>query len=245
MTNAKAALATWPLLPVLAAQGLYLRRRAPRLPDAAGPREGVAGTGAGTALKLIVLGDSTVAGIGAATHEEALTGQVAVNLQRLLGRPVAWRAVGRSGATATTALEKLVPRLKGATADILVVSLGVNDTIKLHSPARWRRNLAGLLEAARAALGEIPIILSGVPPIEHFPALPQPLRFTFSMRAAALDKAGAALLATWPRGAHVPFQGSPNVANFFAPDGFHPGPLGYSIIGAALAEKAAQLIGVL
>ena len=237
-----AALAVWPLLPVLAAQGYYLRRRVPRLPDAAGLQEGFIGAGTEPPLRLIVLGDSTVAGIGAATHQEALTGQVAVHLHRNLGRLIAWRAIGRSGATAETACEILAPQLQGAQADILVVSLGVNDTIKLHSPARWRRNLARLLMLARESLGPVPVVVSGMPPIEHFPALPQPLRFAFSRRAAALDQAGAALLATWPHSAHVRFQGAEQVANFFAADGFHPGPVGYNIIGAALAEQAAQLI---
>ncbi len=237
-----AALAVWPLLPVIAAQGWRLRQSVPRLPDAAGPREGLIGVGAEPPLRLIVLGDSTVAGIGAATHNEALTGQVAVHLHRYSGRPIAWRALGRSGATAKTACEILAPQLENVQADILVISLGVNDTIKLHSPARWRRNLARLLRLAHESLGPVPVVVSGIPPIEHFPALPQPLRFAFSRRAAALDQAGAALIATLTDAAHVRFQGAEQVANFFAADGFHPGPVGYNIIGAALAEQAAQLI---
>jgi lysophospholipase L1-like esterase len=238
-----AALAVWPLLPVIAAQGLVLRRRVPRLPDAAGPREGLIGAKTEKPLRLLVFGDSTVAGIGAKTHETALAGQTAIHLHRRSGCAIAWRAVGCSGATAETAYQKLIPELKDAQADILVISLGVNDTIKLHSPERWRRNLARLLGAVREALGPVPIVLSGIPPIEHFPALPQPLRFAFSRRAAALDQAGAALLATWPDALHVLFQGSPNVSGFFAADGFHPGPKGYDLIGAALAEQAARLIG--
>jgi lysophospholipase L1-like esterase len=238
----KTALATWPLLPLLAAQGLWLRRCVPRLPDAAGPCEGVTGATSERPLRLIVLGDSTVAGVGAAHHEEALAGQMALSLHRRLRRPVRWLAVGRSGATAATAGELLAPKLAGCAADALAVSLGVNDVKRLHSPARWQRDLARLLALARGHLGDIPIVLAGIPPMSQFPALPQPLRFTFGLRSTALDRAGAGLLANNPRARHVPFRRLENAPGFFARDGFHPAPRGYAAIGAALAEAAAQLL---
>src|SRR5215213_1408517 len=102
LKNRIVAAAAFPLLPVLFVQGRGVRRRTPRLPDAAGATEGVV-PGRGEPLRLVVLGESTVAGIGAAAHERALTGCVAAALARATGRPVRWRAAGRSGASAREA----------------------------------------------------------------------------------------------------------------------------------------------
>src|SRR3712207_2884569 len=87
------AAAAFPLLPLLFVQGKGVRRRTPRLPDAAGPVEGTV-PGAEPAVRLVVIGESTVAGIGAATHQTALTGCVAAALARRTGRAVRWRAAG-------------------------------------------------------------------------------------------------------------------------------------------------------
>ena len=67
--------------PLLVAQALYVRRTTPRLPGASGPTEGLV-PGAGTPWRLAVLGESTVDGVGAASHEEALTGRLAQALAR-------------------------------------------------------------------------------------------------------------------------------------------------------------------
>ena len=70
-------MATWPLLPVALAQGLWLRGQVPRLPEASGPREDTVAGAAGMPLRLLLLGESTVAGVGAPTQEQALAAQLA------------------------------------------------------------------------------------------------------------------------------------------------------------------------
>ena len=236
--------ATWPLLPVLAAQGVWTRRRTPRLPDAAGPQSGFAGSSLSllspSSLNLVVLGESTVAGIGAPDHETALTGQAARALSQHTGRPVNWHAVGLSGATAATARAQLLPRLAGLRADVCIVALGVNDVIKLRSPARWQRDLTALLNGVRAVLGPVPLILASAPPLEKFPALPEPLRTVFGARAARLNRVGAGLSAALPQVVCVPFSRLP-APDEFAPDGFHPGPAAYAVWGAQLGAEAAKI----
>src|SRR5918998_1273279 len=63
-------LALLALAPLLVAQGRRVRRTTPRLPEAPGDREGV--TGAGPALRLLVVGDSAAAGAGARDARGAL-----------------------------------------------------------------------------------------------------------------------------------------------------------------------------
>ncbi|WP_369751302.1 hypothetical protein, partial [Micromonospora sp. ATCC 39149] len=73
------------LLPVVAAQGIWLRARTEILPPAGGPTTGATpappdvSTGAVDArpLRLGVLGESTAAGCGADTHDEGFTGALA------------------------------------------------------------------------------------------------------------------------------------------------------------------------
>ena len=63
------------LAPLLFAQGVYVRRVTPRLPEAPGERSGV--SGGGPALKLLILGDSAAAGVGASSQATALAGRLA------------------------------------------------------------------------------------------------------------------------------------------------------------------------
>ena len=82
------------LAPVLVAQGLNLRRTAPRLPEPPGPREG--NVGRGPAQKLLVTGDSSAAGVGVAHQSRALAAPLARYLAEEAGRRVHWRLIARS-----------------------------------------------------------------------------------------------------------------------------------------------------
>jgi lysophospholipase L1-like esterase len=223
-----AAILTPPLLPILLAQAVWLRKTTPRLPDAAGPSEGSI-TGAGEPLQVIVLGESTVAGIGARTHETGLAGQFAAAIHRANGRPVEWRVLARSGINARKARLELLPQLAGRRADVVVIALGVNDTIELHTARRWVADIQALIVDLRAQLGEATIVLSGVPPLDYFPALPEPLSFVLGARSAALERAVIRLSSTMNRVIHVPFQiDRRRVDEMFCADGFHPSEAGYT-----------------
>ncbi|MDT8910191.1 SGNH/GDSL hydrolase family protein [Amycolatopsis sp. PS_44_ISF1] len=226
--------------PLLVVQAVRVRRSTPQLPAAAGPVEGVVGHGA--VLRLAVLGESTVDGVGAATHEEALTGQLARQLAERLGRRVQWQAVGRTGANARVVRRDLVPKLKPA--DLLVIVLGVNDTLELHSAARFRRDLLGVVVAARRRVGPaVPVLVAGVPPMARFPALPRPLRDLLAARSGALDRAAAELIGL-PAVDHARMDPALLDEGTFAVDRFHPGPAGYRSWAGALAEVAERLLSV-
>ncbi len=234
------AAAAFPLLPLLIVQGKGVRRRTPRLPDAAGPVEGTV-PGAEPPVRLLVIGESTVAGIGAATHQTALTGCVAAALARRTGRAVRWRAAGRSGANARQAAE-LVAALPPEPADAVVISLGVNDTLRFRPPALWAADVARLIEAVRARVGPAPVVLSPVPPMHTFPALPQPLRAVLGARARRLDAALARLPSRLPAVAHVGVLWGEIHREHFCGDGFHPSEAGYAAIGERLGQTAAEML---
>src|SRR4051794_4367609 len=88
-----------PVSPFLYLQGRYTRWKVGMLPDAAGPTTGVVDAGT-KPEKLFVMGESTVAGLGARSHDLALAGQFARNLSGKIGVSVEWTVVGKSGVTA-------------------------------------------------------------------------------------------------------------------------------------------------
>src|SRR4029453_9152114 len=110
--------------PVFAFQGRYVRRVTPRLPEAPGPRAGT--LGAGSELRLLVLGDSAAAGVGAPSQDEALCGRLTTELAQSFR--VSWALVARSGATTAGTTRPLV-RSPAARFEVAVVSLGGNDVI--------------------------------------------------------------------------------------------------------------------
>jgi lysophospholipase L1-like esterase len=210
-----------PLAPVLLVQGLAVRRRALRLPEAAGSRAGTQGRGA--RLGLLVLGDSAAAGVGAATQDDALVGQLRERFARR--HRVDWRLLATSGHTAADALGAL-GAFEDFRIDMAVTSVGVNDVVARTPLRRFRHTVGELVDGLRRR-GARGIVLSGVPPMGRFPVLPQPLRAVLGARATELDAVLAEVARE--RGAvHLPMHFTAGLGpEHMAPDGFHPGPAIY------------------
>ncbi len=239
LLGAASTLSVGLLAPVLVHQGRRVRATTPRLPEAPGPRTGEI-AGAGARVELRVVGESPAAGVGAADHQEALAGQVARTLATASGRAVRWRVLARNGATAADARDELLAPATGLAADVAVVALGVNDTLRLRSPGRWTSDLRRLIDLLRERCGPVPIMLAAVPPMGVFPGLPQPLRGVLGLRAAVLDRAAARLAAQMDAVRHVSVPLPPGaVDDFFCADRFHPSPYGYALWGAELGHAAA------
>lgn len=231
------AIAKWTLGPLLLAQGKHVRRVTPVLPEPAGPRDGVAGSG--TTLRLLVVGDSAGAGVGAATQDEALSGRLVARLAKRFR--VEWRVAARTGATTASTIRQL-ERVEPFETDVVVVSLGVNDVTGDVGVTRFLKRQARLHALLRKRFGARLVLASGIPPMHHFPALPQPLRWYLGARARELDRALAESLPDGHGTEHLPFEGDVDAAHMAA-DGFHPGPSIYDAWGAAAAERIALAFG--
>jgi len=234
-------LALWPLL---LAQGLWTRRRTLRLPEAAGPREGRCGQG--PPLRLLLLGDSSAAGVGVVHQRDALAAQLAEVLAQAAGRSVAWQLVARSGlssAQAVALMRQATPQI----ADVAVVVLGVNDVVEQVSVMRALAARQALAEELLGRHGVRHVAFSSVPPMGDFPALPQPLRRVMGADAARHDRA----LQRWAearaarRGdvSYLPLGLSLAPAHMAA-DGFHPGAAGYRVCAEVLGEELARRLAL-
>lgn len=227
------ALATAALGLVLLAQGRHVRRTVPTLPEPAGPREGECG--GGPALRLLIVGDSAAAGVGARTQDEALAGQLAVSLAPTFR--VRWKLLAFTGATTGDMLGHL--RREAATDyDAVLTSLGVNDVTGRHSLATWRRQQRELVVVLTERFHAGQILLSGLPPMHRFPALPQPLRWYVGSRARDFDRALEEIAGRHARCEFLGLGHEMMDVSAMASDGFHPGPPIY----AHWAQEAARRI---
>ena len=222
--------AALPLAPLLLWQGLRLRRTLAPLPEPPGPREGVLGGGA--PLHLLILGDSAAAGVGAPHQEAALAGWTVRTLA--VRHQVHWRVLARTGATVAGTFRFMVKKPSGPFGAVLV-SLGVNDLIHGRSLDGFRQDLHRLLDHVQGPWGAATVILTVLPPMHRFPALPQPLRWHLGRGARRFDAVIQGLVRERPGCHHLalPMDGP---ADLMAADGFHPGPGLYRSWGQAAGD---------
>lgn len=241
MAASSRMLTLWKFLlgPLLLLQGARLRRTALRLPEAAGPRAGQFGPSSGEPLRLLFIGDSSVAGVGVAQQCTAMPHQAAAQAARLLNRPIHWQSIAQSGLD-TDAARRLLEKHPPRAADIIISALGVNDTTAQHSAARFITDYQHLLEAATQRTGARRVVVSGLPPMRQFAAVPQPLRWYLGCYAQRLDQALRLFCAS---SAATHFLALPlDPQSEMACDGFHPGPAQYRQWALIIAQQLAETI---
>lgn len=232
------------LSPLLVVQALRTRARVPSLPEAAGAREGVVGRGA-VALRLLIAGDSSAAGVGVATQRQALAGQLLPLLAARRSARIHWALLARSGLTTAQTFE-LLRDAQVPAADLAVVVTGVNDVIdQVASPraVRERDRIANLLRNGR---GVQHVVFCPLPPVHEFPSLPQPLRWMAGADARRHNRA----LRDWVAQRHritgdvstVPLDHVHLGRDNMAGDGFHPGEPVYRAVAESLAAHIAETV---
>lgn len=231
------AILFWGCLPLLAPQALWVRKTAPRFADAAGPATG--SVGSGPARRLVAIGDSIIAGVGAPTLEQALVGQTARQLAERFDTSVRWQAFGRTGQRSGDLASFDLPSLPDA-ADFVIVSMGVNDVTGLSTARAFATNMQAALDGLRLRYPHAGIAVAGLPPLGIFPLLPEPLRAVLGMRASMLDDSLRGLASRMPGVAFVPVEFDFSPAHFSA-DGFHPSPAGYREFGASMADALVRI----
>lgn len=224
------------LSPIALPLAVHTRRTAVRLPPASGASCGGVGQQlSGRPLRLLVLGESPVVGVGVDQSEQALAAQLAQALAAQLQRPVEWQAYGENGITAPQAQARLLPDALTQPFDLAVLVFGVNDTTHLTPLARWQAALVGMAQALN--LTGARVVFTAVPPLQHFSALPWLLRQLLGLRAALLDRRLSQVVAQVDAERHaVALEFS---ADYLARDGYHPSALGYRVWAEGLALSLA------
>ncbi|HYP24145.1 MAG TPA: SGNH/GDSL hydrolase family protein [Actinomycetota bacterium] len=180
-------------------------------------------------LRLVVLGDSTAAGIGVDDPADAYPALLARLLATTTGRPVKLTALGVAGARVEDVATSQAPAAAAAEPDLVFVGIGANDVTHLTSLGDVRDDMERalrILDEAGAA-----VVVAG-PPDMRVPVWHQPLRQLSYLRG--IQVAGAIEDVAAERGVGFVelaeetgpfFEADPDA--HFSTDGFHPGPLGY------------------
>ena len=194
---------------------------------AIGGRWGPAG---GRQVRLVVLGDSTAAGVGAGTPERSYPAQLAARLGEE-GYRVKLVALGASGARTADVLREQVPRAEASGADLVFVGIGANDALHVTPIASVRRDMDEILKRLEATGASV--VVAGVPEM-GIEAFLEPLRSLSAWRGRLVEGAIASVAAA--RGVPVVplravagprFAANPRLYN--SADELHPSAAGYGV----------------
>lgn len=220
------------LAPLLIWQGRAVRKRTVRLPEAAGPRSGCLGQG--KALRVLLLGDSSAAGVGVSNQDSALAGQL---VEQLSGQfQITWLLLAESGITS----EQLLSQLQQATRqiyDCVVLVIGVNDVTARTTDTLWVAHLQSLREILSAEFNVQHLFISAIPPMQHFSALPRPLSHYLGRRTRRLNRLTEQLAEHCNDVTFMPIDLGVD-PQMLAADGFHPSAAAYTL----WAEQVAAMI---
>ncbi len=227
-------LLTFGLLPSLILQGYQVKKNTPRLAEALGDRQGVIGQG--EALSILILGDSAAAGVGVEQQENALLGALLFELKNEFA--ITYQLEAKTGDTTLQVLER-TKLLNNQHFDIVITSVGVNDVTKLISPQKWIGQQQTFYHEIEHKFSPDLVLVTGVPPMHLFPALPNPLAWLFGQYSTAMNQKLADFVAQKPSFQFIQFD----LAHFkalnlgMAEDGFHPSKEIYQLWASELVKK--------
>lgn len=235
-------------LALLQAEVLIAKRVIGDGPGEAQPHEGTYGAGAGEPLRILVLGDSTAAGVGAARPEDTVGAIVATGVAALTARPVQVRNVSRSGATSPQLLGQLE---RGqhvmSDPDVAIILIGSNDVKERVDRAASVRALSETV--SRLVADGVGVVVGTCPDLGTVRPIPQPLRAL--VQRWSRDLAAAQTVAVVEAGGRTvstgdllgpAFRESP--AQMFSADGLHPSSAGYARAAAALLPSVVDALGI-
>jgi lysophospholipase L1-like esterase len=235
-----------PLLPLLYFQGKSIRKNTPKLPEAKDPKGFVNGNFDKT-VKVITIGESTIAGVGVDYHKNGFTGALANILSEKLQSNINWRVYARSGYTAKQVCKKIIPKIEESSIDIIVIGLGGNDAFTLNSPKKWSDAVESIIELLQEKYPNTPIFFTNMPPIKEFPAFTKSIKFVIGNLVEVLGNELSKIiknkkdvfyadevikLKTWSKRHGL----SNNNSNLYFSDGVHPSELTYNVWAQEIAN---------
>lgn len=234
-----------PLLPILYYQGKKIRASVPVLPEAKNPN-GYLKTSSNKTLKVITIGESTIAGVGVDFHKNGFTGALAKEITAKTGVSILWKVYAKSGYTVKMISKRIIPKLEETNADIIILGFGGNDAFTLNSPDLWIFQINNLIKKLKKKYPKTPIYFSNMPPIKEFPAFTKTIRFVIGNLVELLGKRlskrlkntqnvyfnnETITLESWIQKYNI----NGNIDSFFS-DGVHPSLVTYQVWGKDMAN---------
>ncbi|MEY2398172.1 MAG: hypothetical protein QOJ00_1346 [Actinomycetota bacterium] len=197
-------------------------------------------------LRVLWLGDSTAAGVGASGPDGAVSSQVAKRLEATTHSSYQTDVVAVSGARVKNLLQTQLPRVASFKPDIVVISVGANDTIHLTSQDLFRKQYEQLITGLKQANVEPRrIVMIGVPDLGATTRLLEPLRTITGVRGRKLDEIVKDISRRFGTqyvdiftATSAAFRANP--AGLLAADNFHPSDAGYALWADAITPAVAR-----
>jgi lysophospholipase L1-like esterase len=221
----------FPWLPFLVYQAKKVRKSSPKLPS----QSSLLTLGQGE-KHVVLLGESTVAGVGASAAAHTLAG----NFARLLGETYQIETIGKKGLRVKDAfsLYQLQKKSRTAKSEGVILFVGANDCFMLTSPQVFKKELESLIQQIRVDTNAEWIYLAAIPPVHLFPAFSEQMRSFLSKQRAYLQREMEDIASNEHKVIYhpIPMDLQPE---FFSADGVHPSDLGYQKIAELAIEKMA------
>lgn len=235
-------LLSWLALPLYAYQGIRIRKKSIRMaPPEQVPLVEVRAENStcDTPLEILMIGDSSAAGVGVADFAECVAGRLPHLLADKTEHHINMRTCGNNSATAGDLRDVVVPNLERRKYDYIIINIGTNDAKNFHTVRRFKKEFGGLLYALNARFPGSKIIWSGIIDVKGVPILPSPLNTLMAIRARIIRKQGNVLC--YERGALFPQTRWRVIPENFAEDGFHASSQGYAEWAEELSSYLADL----
>ena len=233
---------------VVRAEGAIARRIVGQPFEGAPQHEGGYGAGPGEPVRMVMLGDSLAAGLGADHPSQTIGAIVANGVAALKGRRVELTNVAVVGAESADLERQLASALDLVEApDLVLVMVGANDVTHRVDRAVAVRHLETTVRRARAAGAEV--VVGTCPDLGPVEPVPQPLKLL--IRRWSRDLAAAQTIAVVEAGGRTvslgdllghEFAAAPR--EMFGRDRFHPSPAGYARAAAALLPTVGNALGI-
>ncbi len=147
---------------------------------------------------------------------------------------VEWRLEATTGHTTRDAIERLSD-IEGP-FDVVITALGVNDVTRCVTRKQFVKRQSMLMEMLIEQFGASMVLVTGVPQMEQFPALPKPLSWVLGAQARRLDTGLAHVTHQFPQVHHFKLT-IPSEPAYAAMDGYHPSASAYRIWAQMLADE--------
>jgi lysophospholipase L1-like esterase len=220
-----------PLYPFLFYKGKKLLKRIVKLP----PRsEFLFLQGNDPHNNLLIIGESTAAGVGATKPETTFAAQI----QKYSGHKFNVFNLGKNGLKS----DSLISLYKKSEVEITVpisktiILIGANDCFKFTAPWKFSFEIKKFIQFLIEVKGVKEIIIPMIPPVQDFPGIPQIMQFFFGWHRRMLSEE---LKNLEKEITQLTFENheSETSPDFFSEDGIHPSDLGYEMIAKKLANN--------
>ncbi|MGA8047980.1 MAG: SGNH/GDSL hydrolase family protein [Dermatophilaceae bacterium] len=233
---------------LIRAEAAAARRMIGRPFDDSPDDNGLYGHGPGEPVELLILGDSTAAGLGTEERSQTIGAILASGVAALSGRRVRLTNVAVVGAESSGLEIQVANALDSVPSpDVAVILIGANDVTHRIERATAVRHLE---QAVRRLLATGSHVVVGTcPDLGTIEPVPQPLRWL--ARRWSRDLAAAQTVAVVEAGGRTvsladmlgpEFETSPR--ELFSLDRFHPSAAGYARVAAALLPSVVDSLGL-